>query len=147
MIRLLFLGRSNKDIAKLVGVTKEYVSKIRNSEMAKEQLDLLNGAANHNVLQLKQRIEELAPVALDVLAGVLEDNEADLKYRIKVAQDLLDRSREGAKTQHIESRNVHAVVTPDMLERIKERALEATRAATASGLVVDVTPTKESEDD
>lgn len=133
--RRIHLGQKNVVIAKAVGCDPQTVSLVRNSPVVQEHLAIMGGAADADTVDISKRIQELAPQALDVLEEVMNAKEqASLALRAKVAESLLDRAGHAA-VRTIRSEGIHAHLTSNDLDKIRQRALEKAREA---GIVVQL---------
>jgi len=134
IIRRLMLGQSNVRIADALGITKEDVSLVRNSPIVQKQLGTLHAVRDQQTINVSRQIRDLAPASIKLLGEIIEGKgvgeSAALSLRAKVAQDNLDRSGHPRQT-NIRSENVHAFVTRQDIEDIKQRAMQrATLAPT-----------------
>jgi len=150
IIRRALLGQTYKDIAQDLGITPKNVSDVLNSELAKEQMELLQLSRNDATSDVQGQIAEVSPTALSILRAVIERTEemisADPTYiptphATKIAMDNLDRAGYGA-VKRTEERHSHMHFTLAEVERMKENALNRHRAgldaAKAVGAVVEV---------
>jgi FixJ family two-component response regulator len=127
MVRRIALGQNNVEIAQALGVTPQTVSNIKNSPLAKEKVDELQGAMDENVKDIHKRIQALQPEALSTLEGVLRgeyDQDPQPVLKTKVATTLLAMGGNGP-VQKVHS--LHEHVTRDDIEKLKERAREAAK--------------------
>ena len=125
--RLLFLGHSNKNIAKAVGVTEHTVSIVKNSPIIKQQLKLMQGAADKDALDLHAQIAEIAPAALAnikevVETGSLHGEGVNARTILKESNNLLDRHM-GKAAQTVKGLHAHAHFTADDIRQLRETAL------------------------
>ena len=126
--RLILLGRTNKDIAETLGVTKEMVSMVRNSPVVKDKLACMQVARDAQAVDLAAEIANLAPVALQKLKEALEEGKVNGQQLnataiVNVANSILDRDQ-GKPTQRVETRNLHGHFTLDDINRMKQKAAE-----------------------
>lgn len=112
-----------KEIAKQLGVSPQSVSHIVNSELGKQHLAMLNGAADSETMDLMVRIKAMAPIALAVQEELLlsEESTGDLKH--KIADKMLDRAGYAPITKNLNV-NVSAGLKKEDLDLIKKRAME-----------------------
>jgi len=127
--RLLFLGRSNREIAALLDCSAQQVSNVKNSPIVKDQLMLMQAAADYGVIDIQREIEKLQPAALIILKEVIESGTIDGEsispnQRIKECNGIIDRHI-GKATQNIRSQTVVAHLTSEEIIELKERALQA----------------------
>lgn len=123
IIRLAVLGMKHVDIARELGVTAVTVSTCLNSEVGRRQLELMRGARDSETIDLAVEIRRKAPVAFRLLQEYMENSDFDPKQRIAIAMDTMDRAGYGAP-RIVEGRMVHAHLTADDLNDIKQRARE-----------------------
>lgn len=133
ILRRLTLGQKAKDIAADLGVTPAVVSYVRHGAEGKEELRLMQGAANQDTVTVRQRIHIASLSAIAVMEGMLEDEDVPLSLRLRAAQDILDRAGHAAP-KVIQAHNTHAVLSREDIEDIKQRAR-------SMGCVVDVEAT------
>lgn len=126
--RQVVLGRTNLAIAESIGCTPQTVSNVRNSPIAKAEINRMSEECNANVVNIARRIEEFAPVALGLLEDIIAGNmpEASIALRAKVASSHMSRAGYGEiHKAHVLSQHL----TRDDIERIKARALDAAQNA------------------
>jgi FixJ family two-component response regulator len=134
--RRILLGQKNTVIAESLHCNPQTVSLVRNSPIVKDKIAIMEGAADANAVDVATRIRELAPEALDVLEEVMRAKEtASMALRAKVAESVLDRAGHSA-VRTIKSEGIHAHLSLDDLNTIKQRAIEKAREA---GIVVNMT--------
>jgi hypothetical protein len=120
ILRRLVIGQKSVDIARDLNVTAPVVSYVKNSEVGRKQLSLMRSAANVSAIDVAGHIRELAGKAVAVMEECLEgDHPMSTKFR--AAADVLDRAGFGAP-KIIRSENIHAHLTADDIEQIKQRA-------------------------
>ena len=122
----ILLGESNKSIAQSMGMTEARISLIRNSPVVKEKLELMKAARDVGCIDLARESQDLAPIALARVKEALETGKVNGKELsasgiMKEANTLIDRTI-GKPTQTINTRNLHATLTPEAIAEIKERA-------------------------
>jgi len=133
--RRILLGQKNVVIAEALECSPQTISLVRNSPVVQDKLALMQGAADANAVDVSKRIQEMAPEALDVLQEVLRaKEEASMALRAKVAESILDRAGHSA-VRTVRTEGIHAHLSSDDLQKIKERAIEKAKAA---GLVVEM---------
>lgn len=119
IVRQVFLGRKNTEIAKSLGCTPQQVSNVRNSKVVQDQLKQMQKQANTEVVSIKTQIGSLAEEAVKVLKEVMMSESTPPATRVNAAKDLLDRGGHAA----VQQVNVaHGHFTLADLEAIKERA-------------------------
>lgn len=127
--RRIVLGQKNVEIANDMGVTAVMVSYVRNSPIVQEQITKLHGEANRETTSIAQRIKSMAPQALSLLEDLIVKGKVDnetipVKIRAQHAESLLDRAGY-APPKEIRSMNLHGHFTPEDIEKIKARAVNA----------------------
>lgn len=128
IIRRLVLGQKNVQIAEELGLTPMLVSNVKNSPIVQDQVAIMQGARNAYTVDIAREIREFAPKALEVLKKVVSGEGWDgppisAALKAKVAGDLLDRAGHGA-IRNINMQSVHAHLTKEDIEAIKQRALQ-----------------------
>lgn len=124
--RRLLLGQKNTVIAEALRCTTATVSNVRNSPIIQDKLSLMKGARDAYTVDIARDIQEFAPTALKVLKDIVEGRgigaNASPALRAKEAGHFLDRAGYVPirKEQH-----VHAHLTSDEIEQIKQRALSS----------------------
>lgn len=120
ILRRLIIGQKSVDIARDLGVTSAVISYVKNSEVGKRQLSLMRSAADLNAVDVAVRVKELAVTAVKVMEEGM-DPDQPMALRLKAATDVLDRAGFGAP-KILRTENVHAVLTRDDIEEIKQKA-------------------------
>jgi hypothetical protein len=124
--RRLVLGQKPKDIAEDLKLSYASVVNVKNLPVVQEQIALLSGARDSEVVDVAKQIRELAPECVRILKeDILEcdDNSVSKSLKAKTCFDILDRAGHSApKSLNINA--VHAIVTPQDLMAIKQRAAE-----------------------
>ena len=126
--RRLVLGQCNLDIAEAMGCTPQTVSNVKNSPVVKDKLSIMRAARDAGTVDLAREIADLAPLAIQRIKEVLESGavmgkEASASVILKEANGLLDREM-GKAIQRVDTRGVHAHLSMEDLDRIKQRAQE-----------------------
>lgn len=124
ILRLVASGLyNNKQIAEIVGVTPQTVSNIINSALGKQTLELLEGAADAETLDLMVKIRSLAPIALAVQEEILLGDDTPKRLKNDISNKVLDRAGYApvAKSMNL---NLSAGIKAEDLEAIKKRAAE-----------------------
>ena len=122
--RLLVLGQfTDKEIAKIVGVTPQTVYNIKGSEKGKAHMEYLSLGRDKSVEDIQERLAQIAPMALETLEEVLTDEAVSIPVKVGVAKDLLDRA--GHKpVSKVSINSVSTRVDSKFLQEIKQRAAE-----------------------
>jgi len=124
ILRLVASGLyKNKEIADMVGVTPQTVSNIINSALGKQTLDMLNGAADAEMVDLMVKIRALAPIALTIQEEILMDDDTPKRLKKDIADKLLDRAGYAPVTKNL-NMNLNAGLKREDIEAIKKRAKE-----------------------
>ena len=126
--RLLFLGWKNTKIAEELGISTDTVTGVKNSPVIKDQLALMQGAADSQTIDLSVRIREMAPFAFANLVeiiseGTVKGEPVTTSMIAKESNNLLDRYI-GKPTQTVNTSNLHAHFNADDIKKLKVRALE-----------------------
>lgn len=123
--RRLFLGEKIKDIAADLGVTREMVSIVRGSQVAKDHIRRLERLRDADSVDVAQQLKSLAPEAVkaldDALAGKMGGNAQD-HARMRAAEQVLDRSGHGKETriQNDSGGIMGAIVRQKLIDRAIE---------------------------
>lgn len=126
ILNQLVAGRKPKDIARELGITTQTVSNTRNSDLGRERLRELAEQRMQSAVDIGERIKEFAPEALQLHEEIIsgEYDEASIALRAKIASEWLGRAGYGEIKK---SANVSARLSPEDIERIKERARNGAR--------------------
>ncbi|MFA5937538.1 MAG: hypothetical protein WC822_06710 [Candidatus Paceibacterota bacterium] len=139
MLRLIFNGASNEEVAEETGFTKEMVSLVRRSDIAQERLSEMHTVADTEAIDVQRRIAQLVPVAIEVYRQVVEDPTSTKTEQLRAADAICDRGglpKQSATT--ITGAVAHTHASTSEIVSLKRQAIEAAREM---GLLVDVTPT------
>jgi hypothetical protein len=123
MKRLAILGLSNRQIARACGVSEVTVNNVLSSPLMRQQLELMQAAADVETLDVNAKLQRMAEKAVDLLDKAMSDEQAPLGLRAKIAMDALDRSGHPKHTA-ISGSIVHAHLTKDDIDAIKEEAIK-----------------------
>jgi len=134
ILRRLALGQGSKDIASSLSITPQVVHYVKNSQIGKRELNLIQGARTADAVEVSNQIQELAPQALETLDAIMLDEESPDTIKVKIAIDLLDRAGHGAVKKNL---NVNQQLTQKDLEDIKIRAKEVARV---NGSIIEEVP-------
>jgi DNA-binding transcriptional MerR regulator len=137
--RMLFLGRKPEEISKVLGVTTQTVSNVRNSGLMKVALNKMHKEADERVVEVEQRIQNLLPSSLDKLEevityGTLDGDKVDVGERLKVLEHSLGRGGFPSNPQ-VERSGGRGSVTRTTIEKVKMRAMQL---AAGSGQLVEL---------
>ena len=143
ILRLLVASNghfTNEAIANIIGCTPQTVCNVRNSDLGKVRLAEMHKKADDEAVALGKRIMEAAPVAVDMLEKTmkegLDDEFGDKDVRsqaVRASLGVLDH----AHPKTTQSKNIHAHVTVEQLDEIKERHNKA-RAEEADMIEAEV---------
>lgn len=89
ILRLLSTGMRAPVIAELLGVCKQTVSNVENSELGKAMSRFLHTERNVTIAKTAERIDALAPKAAEVFEGILFNPDVDRSLQYRVAKDTL----------------------------------------------------------
>jgi len=124
ILRLVASGLyNNKQVAEMVGVTPQTVSNIINSALGKQTLEMLEGAADSEAVDLMIKLRALAPIALSVQEEIMMDDETPKRLKNDVANKMLDRAGYAPINKNL-NMNLNAGLKREDIEAIKQRARE-----------------------
>ncbi len=132
IMRLLVMGLSRQEIARIMGVSPVTVTNVQNSPICRDRLNALREKRDANAMDMTNAIRELAPLAVRKLEDTMSCGLPNVE--LAAAKDVLDRAGYTPVTR-VRTENYNLHFTPDELAEIKKRALE-------SGLVqkeIDIT--------
>lgn len=123
--RLLVIGHKPKEVAEFLKISYATVLNVKNSPIIQEQMKLLGGARDKETMDVAKQIRDLAPKAVSILEGVLEDidNQCGKALQVKTSLAILDRAGHSVP-KNVNVKGVHAIVSADDLEKIKQRGAE-----------------------
>lgn len=134
--RRLTVGDKAKDIAADLNCTTAMISYTKNSILGQMRMAELCSERDEETVDVLKEIQKHAEKAVNILGSVLdnEDDNAPLLLRVRVSQDILDRAGYGA-VKHIEGRfgHLHAYLSPEQIEELKQRGVEMGIVAVQSG--------------
>lgn len=124
IIRLWSTGLyTQQEIADIIGLTQDTISKILNSELGRQQIEMLDGVADLETVDLIANYRALAHVALSVQEDMLLDENRSDMIRNRIADKIQDRAGYAPVSRNM-NLNVNAGLSKDELNSIKERAQE-----------------------
>ncbi len=124
ILRLVVSGLYNNiEVAELVGCTPQTVSNIINSALGKQTLEIMEGAADSETVDLMVKIRAFAPIAFAVQEEMMLDEATPKGLKNKVADKVLDRAGYTPISKNL-NLNANVGLTGDDLEAIKKRARE-----------------------
>jgi len=121
--RRLVLGEKPKDIAKALNLCYQTIVSVKNSPILQEQIKLLSGARDAEVVDVAKQIRDLAPKCVKVLNDAIEDDETPQALKIKTSLAILDRAGHSVP-KNVNLMASHRLVSARDLEMIKSRALQ-----------------------
>jgi hypothetical protein len=134
--RLLLLGFKNTEIAERLNVSPAMISYTRNSQVVKDQIGLMEGARDADIIDLSKEIRIKAPKALKLLEQIIDEEPGTIgelaspALKAQTAEKWLNRAGYPEQKQG-NNMHLHAYYTAQDLEEIKKRARE-------SGMVIEV---------
>jgi len=131
--RLLVLGKSNKEIAKLLNVSTAMVSNVRNSPQVREQMGFLSAKKDTAIVAISEQIAEALPKCVKYLTDTIDDETVSDSLKSRNAFGLLASGGYGP-SKNVNVRGVHAVLTPDDIKEIRD---QAAKIGISSGLIID----------
>lgn len=121
MMRLMVLGWSNKDIAQHFGCSTALVCAVRNSEITRKRLNLMQAARTGAVLGATEKLKDAAPIAASILVDMMQEDEVPKMLKKQIAFGILDRTGHGPTTK-VESKHMVGIYTmEDHMELMKRR--------------------------
>ena len=124
ILRLVASGLyNNREVADLVGVTPQTISNIINSALGKQTLEILQGAADAETVDLMTKIRALAPIALAVQEEIMLDEDTSKGLKNRVSEQMLHKAGYVPISKNL-NLNLNAGVTAEDIEAIKKRAKE-----------------------
>lgn len=124
ILRLFASGLyTQRQIAKMLNVSAQTINNIVCSTLGKQTLEMLEGAADYNAVDLLAKMKALAPIALAVQENLMLSESTRPRLQNDIANKMLDRAGYAAPTRNINF-NVNAGLSFEELEAIKSRAQE-----------------------
>ena len=139
IINLALTGMSNKDIAKVLGITPMAVSTTLNSELGMKKLSSMRKLKDDNAVKVADEINELTKKALTIYNDIFDAPTDQVSYKLKKETAdtvVLDMAGHRAPTK-IDTRSMHFTASLEEIEEFKRRGIAAARAA---GMIVDIEP-------
>lgn len=112
-----------KEIAEGLGVNPQTVYKIISSELGKQQLAMLEGAADSDSVDLMVAIRAFAPVAIAIQQEIVLDEGTSAELKNKICDKYVDRVVGTPLSKNL-NLNVSAGLNRGDLDLIKKRAME-----------------------
>ena len=139
ILRLVALGRENKEIAGMLGVTPQTVSDVRNSPLGQARIQLFRSKVNEQAVEIMKVLETDVPknykLLMEIRDGVIDDSEeyVPLKMRMDAATHLLNREGHGPTT-NTNFKGILGIIGGTDIEEIKKKAKEASSLAANDGV-------------
>jgi len=124
--RRIVLGQSNKQIAVDMGLTKQYVSKIRNNPMVRRRIQFMQAAIDDETIDVGRRIKEVQGEAQLVLEELMHDKGTSANVRANIAENMLAKVGHGVP-RNVNITQVGVVCDASFLQEQKERVKEEQR--------------------
>jgi len=121
--RRLVIGQKAKEISEALGCSYQQIINIKNMPIVQEQIKLLSGARDAEVVDVAKQIRDLAPKCLKVLENILDNEDVHESLKLKASLGVLDRAGHSVP-RNITSNITHRIVSDSDLALIKQRALE-----------------------
>lgn len=130
--RMALQGATNIEIADVMGINKEMVSTIRNSDVFKKAMDEMHADADGDAMTAHSRIQALQGPSLDILAKVIREDPdvpVPLALAVKTAQDMLSRGGNSPISKiRGEFVSAHGKFTAEDLMKLRQEAERDTEA-------------------
>lgn len=124
--RLLFLGKTQTEVAETLGYTIPWLNRLANNFKIKEEIQRLQDAAFERTVG--ERLKELGPRAMNTLEEAFSSQELKLKDKVLLAQWIAEKL-DGKAAQKVETKDSTLDRFISILEGMKQ-----------AGEVLDVTP-------
>ncbi len=119
ILRLHSTGMRAPEIADLLGVCKQTVSNVTNTDLGQAMLSMLHAERNVTIAKTAERIDALAPKAAEVFEGILFDPEVDRSLQYRVARDTLKAN--GIMVERKSVAHNHTWLSHDEIDELKGR--------------------------
>lgn len=117
IVRLAAIGTPARIISESLGCSLHIVHSTLKNNLAKARISDLQRQMDDQLVRNQARIAQMADTGISFYEDILEDRvEVTPSLKMRVVESVLDRSGHG-KTTKTESKNVHAHVTANDLER------------------------------
>lgn len=144
IVNLSARGFKNTEIAQILNLSPVTISNTLNGELGQRKLSEIRLERDNEAKKVSEKIRVLTNKALDVYHEIFDDEsgECTLKDKKSAADTVvLELSGLRAPTR-IQSQSMHLQISREELEEFKKRGIEAARA---SGMIVDVEPSNDSD--
>lgn len=122
IIRLVASGlHTQREVAEILGIAESTVSNIVTSALGRQTLDMLEGAADAETVDLMVKIRALAPIALSVQEEMLLDAGTPQRLKNDISNKVLDRAGYVPVNKNL-NMNVNRGLTQEDIDSIKRRA-------------------------
>jgi|LGOV01.1.fsa_nt_gb DNA-binding CsgD family transcriptional regulator len=126
ILRMTLIGMSEKDIAAQLGITPATVSNTINSELGTKKLSSMREKRDEDIIDVAKEVTKLLPKALDIYDDILNGRETTKLQKETADTLVMDIGGYRAPTK-IHSENAHLYLTPEDVEKLKERGIKAAR--------------------
>jgi len=145
IVNLAARGFKQVEIAEILNIDPQTVSNTLNSQLGEEKLAEIRLERDAEAQKISEKVRVLTNKALQTYHEIFDDDSG--KWTARDRKDtadkvLLELSGLRAPTR-IQSQSLHTVLTAEELEEFKTRGIQA---AKESGLVIDVEPIRETEE-
>ena len=124
ILRLFASGvYSQVEIAKILGISAQTVNNIVNSALGKQSLEILEGAADAEAIDLVARYKALAPIALSLQTEMMMGTDTTQALKNAIADKIQDRAGYMPVSKNLNV-NVNAGLSKEDIAEIKNRARE-----------------------
>lgn len=124
--RMIVLGYKNVAISKILKITKEFVSMVRNAPQVKAQVAILTGARDAGTVDVARQIQVALPKCVSYLTGTIPEDgieDADISDALKSKNALALLAIGGhSPARNVNIRGVHAILTADDIKEIRDNA-------------------------
>ena len=135
ILRLVSLGLKNTEVAKQLDITPQTVSDVKNSDLGKERLKLMQGARDADTVDIAKWIKEATSKSLKIYDQILDEEEGTISWSLKKnTADTVVKDLAGLEAP---KKIITGHFSLDEIEAIKQRGKEL---AKQNGDIVDVTP-------
>lgn len=126
ILRLTLIGMSECDIATQLNITSATVSNTINSELGTKKLSTMREKRDEDIIDVAKEVAKMLPKALDIYDSILTGKETTKLQKETADTLVMDIGGYRAPTK-IHSENAHLYLTPDDVEKLKERGIKAAR--------------------
>lgn len=121
ILRLIASGLYNqKQVGELLGVDPQTINNVVNCALGKQTLEMLNGAADAEAVDLLAKYKALAPLALAIQTEMMMEEGTSKPLKNAIANKLQDRAGYAPVAKNLNV-NVNRAMNGDDLDRIKAR--------------------------